>query len=99
MRMIRRLLALGRVLASPAGATDVFVDTDGFDRSAWEAAAGDVTDEPFDNDIPQADVLGFDSGIQSTSAASPPGLTASSIPTSTSCAAPCARRDRRRRAT
>lgn len=57
-------LALVVAIAEPALATTTFVDT-GFDRSAWEAQLANRTDDPFDNDIPQADVLVFDSGIES----------------------------------
>ncbi len=59
------LLAVGGVLiALPASATTTFVDTL-LDRSAWEEVVSDRLEEPFDNEIAQADVLDFDSGIQS----------------------------------
>jgi hypothetical protein len=58
------LLTGGLLLARPASATTSYVDTS-FDRSAWEAAASGIVTDPFDNTIAQADVLDFDSGIQS----------------------------------
>jgi hypothetical protein len=64
MRRIPALLAGSLLCGAPASATTTYVDT-AFDRTAWEAAVGGVSTDPFDNDIPQSDTLDFDSGIQS----------------------------------
>jgi len=58
------LILIGSLIAGSASATTTFVDFE-FDRSTWVAATGVVTNDPFDNDIAQNDVLDFDSGIQS----------------------------------
>jgi hypothetical protein len=55
------------LVAGPATAVTTFVDVE-FDRSAWEALASDVSTDPFNSLIAQADVLLFDSGIESVAA-------------------------------
>ncbi len=64
MRRISALIVVSFLLSVSGSATTFFVDTT-LDRTAWEAAAGEVAVDPFDNDIPQSDILDFDSGIQS----------------------------------